>query len=438
MQDGDRRVRAEKFTYRGLEITDRSLRGHFDSDGQHFCEVVEFEGVDDLTLPGVRAAAELWYLLAGLSYYKTGAAHTVDTGDLTLSPADLTLFHAALRDGLGEFRYRNELPWTTEVTAAPRALHDDTDVHGDASRVLTPFGGGIDSVVTVHALSEDLEQALFIVSPLSGTFAPLEATAAVTGRPIIRATRSLDPVLLAGRAEWFNGHVPVTAMITLLAATAAVASGRGGVVMSNEHSASVPNVEWSVGDEVMAVNHQWSKSGTAEQLLGDALARRLGPNVVVASALRDRSELWVAQQFASLPQYHDTFRSCNRAFTQDPLRRQTRWCGECDKCLFIHLVLAPFVARERLAVIFGAEPLADPARREQLRTLVGKGSHRKPFECVGDPDECAVALMALRDSPAWRDVDNVTAIAPLLTSDRSLPELLERQGGSRAPAAWLR
>ena len=55
-------------------------------------------------------------------------------------------------------------------------------------------------------------------------------------------------------------------MVTLLAAVAAVASGRGGVVMSNEHSASVANLRW--GD--LEVNHQWSKSWHAEQLLAEA------------------------------------------------------------------------------------------------------------------------------------------------------------------------
>jgi len=48
-------------------------------------------------------------------------------------------------------------------------------------------------------------------------------------------------------------------MVTLLASVAALASGRGGVVMSNEHSASAPNLRWHDHD----VNHQWSKSWEA-------------------------------------------------------------------------------------------------------------------------------------------------------------------------------
>jgi len=48
---------------------------------------------------------------------------------------------------------------------------------------------------------------LFIVSPASGPFDALEATAAVSGRGIVRATRTLDPALLRADNRFFNGHV---------------------------------------------------------------------------------------------------------------------------------------------------------------------------------------------------------------------------------------
>ena len=160
--------------------------------------------------------------------------------------------------------------------------------------MLVPFGGGIDSVVTT--LLADPRRTLFIVSPSSGRFAPLEDTAAVTGLPIVRATRTLDSQLL-GDEPFFHGHVPVTAMVTLLAAVAAVASGRGGVVMSNEHSASAANLRWND----LEVNHQWSKSLAAEILIAEALSERIGDQLTVASFLRDRSEVWVAQAFSRTP-----------------------------------------------------------------------------------------------------------------------------------------
>jgi hypothetical protein len=288
--------------------------------------------------------------------------------------------------------------------------------------------------VTASELRDRLDQTLFVVSPVSGPFAPLEETAEVMGLPIVRVTRSLDPQLLSGDNNFLHGHVPVTAMITLLAVTAAIASGRGAVVMSNEHSASSPNVRWNGRD----VNHQWSKSWVAEELISEAVNEIVGDEFVVASYLRDRSELWVAAVFSRLAQFHHVFRSCNRAFTQTSDHRAPNWCGECDKCLFINLILAPFLPRASLREIFSSEPLSNPARREQLRALVGLGQEHKPFECVGDPDESAVALVKVSALSEWADVAYLGELSRLASPDRDFDELLAPQGSSRVPAHWLR
>ena len=242
-------MRADWFRFSGLEVADATLRGHYELDGRHFSEEIVFEGVDTLRRPALVAVAELWYLLAGLSYYKAGAA---------------------------------------------------------------------------------------------------------------------------------------------------------------------------------------------EVLIAEALAERIGPEFAVASFLRDRSELWVAQRFAEARRYHRVFRSCNRAFTQRVGEREATWCGHCDKCLFINLILAPFIDRAQLREIFSSEPLSDPQLDESLRSLIGLGLEHKPFECVGDPDESAVALRQVSQLPAWADVTRLGELARLTSPDREVDELLQPQGRSRVPAHWLR
>ena len=425
--------RADVFRYTGLEVDQTTLRAHFDLDDFSFEEVISFEGVGSLDGPAVRSLGELWYVLAGLSYYKAGAAHVVDLGATPLGTSGRELFRAALVDGLGEYAYRNDISLEDVVLVGGSEVQPHV-APTDPRKVLTPFGGGIDSVVTTTQISPNLDQNLFIVSPSNGRFAPLEQTAAVTGLPIVRATRSLDAQILNGDPNFLNGHVPVTAIVTLLASIAALANGRGGIVMSNEHSASEPNLRSKNRD----VNHQWSKSWVAEELLGAAIRERVGDSIVVASFLRDRSELWVAQKFAEHSEFHHVFRSCNRAFSQDQAQRLGNWCGVCDKCLFINLVLAPFLSRSQLRSIFDSEPLADPALEEQLRSLVGIGQDHKPFECVGDPDESAVALAKVAALEEWADVTFLAATARLASPDRTFEELLEPQGPSRVPAHWLR
>jgi hypothetical protein len=426
-------TRAELFSYVGLDVDDKTLVGHYELDGRSFSETIAFDGVGPLTTPTATAVANLWYVIAGLSYYKAGAARRVDLGDVPIGDKGRDLFNAALRDGLGEFSLRNDLVLEDVVISGGANVEAQT-TSLDTHRVLTPFGGGIDSVVTASELSDHVDQTLFVVSPPSGRFAPLEDTAQATGLPVMRVTRSLDAQLLSGDHDFFDGHVPVTAIITLLATVGAVASGRGGVAMSNEHSASLPNLSWHGRD----VNHQWSKSWNAEELIAAAVAEVVGDEIVVASFLRDRSEVWVASQFSRLTKFHHVFRSCNRAFTQASERRSLNWCGECDKCIFINLMLAPFLSRTQLFDIFASEPLSSPARFDQLRTLVGLGQEHKPFECVGDPDEAAVALKEVSQLDEWSDVMYLQELSRLTSPDRDFDELLTPQGPSRVPAHWLR
>jgi hypothetical protein len=425
--------RAEIFRYVGLDITNDSLIGHYQLDNHSFTEFVTFDDVDTLQSPAVMAVAELWYLIAGLSYYKAGAAKRVDVGSIPLGTKGRALLHAALHDGLGEFAFNNDIVLDDVVIGGGANVATYEPVI-DANQVLIAFGGGIDSVVTVAELAGKVDRALFVVSPARGRFAPLEETAAVTGLDVVRATRTIDAKIINNDNEFLSGHVPVTTMVTLLTAVGALASGRGAVAMSNEHSSSIPNLRWHNTD----INHQWSKSWDAEQLIADAISERIGNEFVVASYLRDRSELWVAKIFSQLEDYHHVFRSCNRAFTQVRELRAAVWCGTCDKCLFVNLVLAPFLSRAALRDIFASEPLSDPDRVGQLRVLVGIGLDHKPFECVGDPDESAVALTTVSKLDEWSDVPWLDELARIVSPDRNFDELLEPQGPSRVPANWLR
>ena len=215
---------------------------------------------------------------------------------------------------------------------------------------------------------------------------------------------------------------------------AAVLDRRDAVVLSNEWSASVPTL---VVDG-RPVNHQWSKGEEFEHDLGEQVTTTLGAGFDVFSYLRPRTELWVGRRFAELTAFHDTFRSCNRAFHQDPAQRLDQWCGLCDKCCFIDLILAPFMAAQELTAVFGgSEPLDNPANHRRFRSLLGFEAEAKPFECVGDADECraALRLTARRDDRSgaamlhrlWAEVD---AAFPATGSDDTL---LEPRGSHRIP-----
>jgi hypothetical protein len=423
---------------------------HYATAEHTFTERFTFERGGEWGDPAVEAAVRLLYLVAGVSYYKTTAAPVIDLGTLATTPLERSFLTGYYTHGLGEFAYRNDIDLRDlRITGPHRSELPAAVYEPEQGRPLIPFGGGIDSIVTVDAVALDHpDAALCVVNPPGDRFAAIEDAARATGMPVRHIAREIDPLVRRSADHGFlNGHVPVTAIITAAAVVAAVLEGRDAVVLSNEWSASAPTLVAAGG---LAVNHQWSKGEEFERTFADMVRANLGPRLAVFSYLRPRSELWVSSQFARLSEYHRVFRSCNRSFNQDPAERLDHWCGRCDKCCFIDLILAPYMDRAELAVVFGGdEPLDNPANEERFSTLLALGTEPKPFECVGDTDECRAAtlLAAERDDRAdtvllQRLRDTIAALpAPAarrknktaMGNDEDVAALLRPRGTHRIP-----
>jgi UDP-N-acetyl-alpha-D-muramoyl-L-alanyl-L-glutamate epimerase len=385
----------------GVATFDYRLTGP--AGDERFTETITFPAPSG----GFDAAAfervlELLHLVAGVSYYKAAAPPRL-VAPAPLGPAAVALVEAVYTDGLAEYAYRNQLPHVLSLSLSvppgdvlPLAVRDTS-----GRRPLSAVGGGKDSIVTLEALREGgFDPVPFAVNPNW----VIEAVFAASGLAPLSARRALDPRLFAlNRAGALNGHIPVTAINSLIAVGTAVLHGLGPVVMSNERSASDPNLIWN-GHEV---NHQWSKGVAAEGRLRAALSEHAGLVDPYFSLLRTLSELHIAQLYAPITRYDAVMTSCNAAFKlHDP---SARWCGHCPKCRFVFLALAPFVARDRLVGIFGADLLDDPAQVPGYLEIFGIDAH-KPFECVGEVEESVVALGRLRDDPQWRDAAVVKAL----------------------------
>ncbi|HWG74807.1 MAG TPA: hypothetical protein VG184_12210 [Acidimicrobiales bacterium] len=441
----------DTFSYLGMDVdgAEGTLACHYGLGLYSFTERISLgEGLE--WGPVAREAARLVYLLAGVSYYKAAPAPVLDLGNTPVRDAEIDFLRTFYVEGLGEYAYRNQLDLgALRVEGGVRIAGGGSGAGAGGgsgagadppspSRPLIPFGGGLDSIVTVESIRHRVDDAaLFVLSRPGDRFAAIEACAAVSGLPVVRAGRELDgQILRSAELGWRNGHVPITGILSAIAVLSAALHGRDAVVMSNEWSASVGNVR--VDDRW--VNHQWSKSLEFEERFAAVVGVALDASVGYFSALRPHTELWIAERFAALERYHPVFRSCNRAFAVEPSRRMDEWCGVCDKCCFVDLVLAPFLPAERLRAIFsGREPLDDLGLAERFRTLVALSPDIKPWECVGDTDEsrAALVLAAARPDRAATPLLH-TLVAELgagAAAARALvPALLRPAGAHHVPA----
>jgi len=235
---------AERFCYEGYEVDSvRSrLLCHYSLGPYRFVEETVFEGDGNWSTPAVDAMARLLFLLAGVSYFKTLAPPVIDLGATALTEGEERLLTHFYRDGLGEFAYRNGLDLSdTELRCERAPDHAAADYRPQTGHPLVPFGGGIDSIVTAEAVHTRFHAARLFVASAGGThFDAIEGAARLTGMPVVRANRAIDPQLLrAGELGFRLGHVPITGILSAVAAMAAVLGGHDAVVMSNEWSASL-------------------------------------------------------------------------------------------------------------------------------------------------------------------------------------------------------
>jgi len=381
-------------------------------DRVEFTEVITFErsageGVRPTSAatlgPGFERALLHLHVAAGTSYYKTAAPPEVVVEGESLSEAELDLHQHLYDDGLREFAVTNGLPVPRPVAVVPArgvAGHLRPPEGALPSGLLVPIGGGKDSMVLIEAVRH-LRPRLFAVNPHPLVF----ELASEAELELLVVRRRLDPGLNAlHEAGALNGHIPITAIVSLIAIVGAFIYGYDTVAMAVERSAS----EETVVVNGVPVNHQYSKSREFELLLDDLVRTSVAPELTYGSALRPYSELAISRAFSGLDSYHRTFCSCNSAFRQRA-DSHDRWCGNCPKCRFVGLMLAPFMERTELTAIIGTDMFADPDQVDGFAALMSDAA--KPFECVGEKRESAVALRLLANRHQWRESAVVTALA---------------------------
>lgn len=252
---------------------------------------------------------------------------------------------------------------------------------------IIPIGGGKDSIATLETLPIDhARDYAAIMNPKPVTLKCAEL-AGFARDQVVEIERKIDGKLLELNAQGFiNGHTPFSSVLAFYLSFAAEALGKKYVVVSNENSANEANVS-----EVDA-NHQYSKSFEFEEDFRCYAHEFIRTEVEYFSFLRPLNELEIGKIFARHEKYFDTFKSCNVGSKSEPWR----WCGDCPKCLFAFVILAPYLYRDELVEIFGQDLFERGDLWTMLLQLTGDYAN-KPFECVGTYAEVQLALRLVID-----------------------------------------
>lgn len=317
-----------------------------------------------------------------VSYWKITCSPKVVIECGSLSPGQITWWKKLYFYGLGEFFYLNH------INADDNFMHIECTGHSSpvsqSERFLKgnliPIGGGKDSSVTMELLKEfkDINRP-YIINPRGATTESVRV-GGYRGKELA-AKRTLDGEMLRLNKEgYLNGHTPFSAIVAFSSVIAAYVNNLKYVVLSNESSANECTVAGSL------VNHQYSKSFEFERDFNNYEKEFIKSGVYYFSLLRPLSEYQIASYFSRLTEYHGVFKSCNRG------SHTNIWCADCPKCLFVYLILSPFLSFEALNEIFGRDMANDKNLIPTLDQLTGNNTDEKPFECVGSRDEVNFAI----------------------------------------------
>lgn len=341
-------------------------------------------------------------LILGVSYWKTFCPKQIILTNYQLTKKQANFWNTVYTKGLGEFFYKNRLDFRSLVSFPYSKIKKRPfkQIKINNKKSILGFGGGKDSVVAVELLKKQKKDfSLFVLyhqkKPLI-----IKEVAKIINKPVIWIKRIIDPQLfqLNKKRGVYNGHVPFNAILSFVALLIAIIYDFSEIITANEKDANEGNLIY-LNEEI---NHQWSKSQDYEELFNQYVKENLSLNINYYSVLRSFDELQIAQEFSRHPQYFFYFSSCNNNFKIINKKMTKRWCGQCPKCLFTFLVLAPFIKKETMVKIFSQNLLQKKELLRLYEQLLGLKAN-KPFECVGTKETVIKASNKLAQMSVYQN-----------------------------------
>lgn len=323
-----------------------------------------------------------------VSYVKCTCSPNIIVKCGYLDDYQINWFKKLYYNGLGEFLYRNSIEISCDdlfnISCCDKKFIFNVSYTGVGN--LIPVGGGKDSNVTLELLKNQFDDnSCFIINPKGANIECAKVAGYQDKTVVVR--RIIDKrIVELNNLGYLNGHTPFSAIVAFVSYLCAYLAGKKYIVLSNEDSANESTV---LGTNV---NHQYSKTFEFENDFNNYTNRYFGIDIKYFSLLRPLTEFQIGMLFARMRKYHNIFKSCNIGSKGD----SWIWCGECSKCLFVFIILSPFLYRDELVSIFGKDLYEDVDLVDTFLELLGYGE-TKPFECVGTYGEVRFAVSLVID-----------------------------------------
>ena len=316
-----------------------------------------------------------------VSYFKCTCSPNVEIKAGYLNDEQISWFKKIYYLGLGEFRYLNNIDISEDelmniTISSDKKYTFNTNYNGIGNMIA--IGGGKDSIVSLNLL-KGLDNTCFMINP---KVPGIESVKTAGYDNIYGIERTIDKRLIELNSKGFlNGHTPFSAAVAFISYLATYINGRKYIVLSNEGSANEPTV---IGTDI---NHQYSKTYEFESDFNNYTKKYFNIDIHYFSLLRCLSEFQIGMLFSQYKDYHKVFKSCNVGSKSVPWK----WCCNCAKCLFVYIILSPFLYKDDLIDIFGEDLYENKELLNIFIELCGY-SEKKPFECVGTYSEVRYAV----------------------------------------------
>jgi len=297
-----------------------------------------------------------------------------------------------LMNGMGQYFFENKIDFTKssfiEIICESKKSEYPTSKLITSEDILLPIGGGKDSAVSLEITKKiGKKVTCLVLNPTKNATKMIKVGG--LGNEIICKRKIEEKLLELNREGYLNGHTPFVGYLSFLSTLCAVLFNKKYVILSNEKSSNEGNTIFKEKE----INHQYSKTFDFEKKFRAYAQKYFSPDLEYFSLLRPLYEIQIARMFSKNPQYFNVFLSCNESQkTYSGTREKLGdWCGSCSKCLFVYIILSPFLKKQELLSIFNKDLFEDKELIKILQELTDE-KKVKPLECVGTRNESIVGL----------------------------------------------